>query len=515
MANPILCGRDKTQKGTYVLADMLEKYDSKVFNPNHPLQRRSGRWPKDYKSGLIATVLKNEDIDPIKLCEQIFDDKYELWLIDGLQRLTVLQDYKNNVFSIASDQAFPLVYYKDEKTGEIVEYDIRKKSYSQLPKELQKKFNGYNIEVVKHLDCTNKEIAYHMVRYNNNCSMNVNEKNFTYMLNMAESIKNLSKNNRFFKDCGDYKEPERRKGVVERVIMESMMLLFHFDCWSKGKKMNLYLDENASDAEIGIFESEINRLSKFIDKPTTGQLFNSKNSFIWFGAFHKFTEYGLEDAKFAEFLTAFQSNLHTKTFAEYEGESFDTYDNGKGTKDKKVVAAKLDMLEKLMKEYYGLSDQSSEEANLEVENAEENITVRIGQEKTPIEEVSKVEENSEVVTVEETLVPTADEIENQKTLDFAQAEVDPAIEMEDIEMYKAFLDDYVKIDSTVNSVGSTVLVSLLAYAFKIDKDNEFSEWLEKVGKKERSYSPNDRINFIYLKREFDTYLDGLNGKTAA
>ena len=193
MANPILCGRDKTQKGTYVLADMLEKYDSKVFNPNHPLQRRSGRWPKDYKSGLIATVLKNEDIDPIKLCEQIFDDKYELWLIDGLQRLTVLQDYKNNVFSIDSDQAFPLVYYKDEKTGEIVEYDIRKKSYSQLPKELQKKFNGYNIEVVKHLDCTNKEIAYHMVRYNNNCSMNVNEKNFTYMLNMAESIKNLSK----------------------------------------------------------------------------------------------------------------------------------------------------------------------------------------------------------------------------------------------------------------------------------------------------------------------------------
>lgn len=510
MANPILCGRDKTQKGTYVLADMLEKYDSKVFNPNHPLQRRSGRWPKDYKSGLIATVLKNEDIDPIKLCEQIFDDKYELWLIDGLQRLTVLQDYKNNVFSIDSDQAFPLVYYKDEKTGEIVEYDIRKKSYSQLPKELQKKFNGYNIEVVKHLDCTNKEIAYHMVRYNNNCSMNVNEKNFTYMLNMAESIKNLSKNNRFFKDCGDYKEPERRKGVIERVIMESMMLLFHFDCWSKGKKMNLYLDENASDAEIGIFESEINRLSKFIDKPTTGQLFNSKNSFIWFGAFHKFTEFGLEDNKFAEFLTVFQDNLHTKTFVEYEGKSFDTYDDGKGTKDKKVVAAKLDMLGKLMKEYFGLVDQKQKE-----EQPVENITVKINQTETPGEEVSKVEENSEVETVEETQVPTADEIENQKALDFAQLAVDPGIEMEDIEMYKAFLDDYVKVDSTVNSVGGTVLVSLLAYAFKIDKDNEFSEWLNKVGKRERSYSPNDRINFIYLKREFDTYLDGLNGNTAA
>ena len=509
MANPILCGRDKTQKSAYMLWDMLEKLDGGVFNPNHPLQRRSGRWPKEYKSGLVATVLKNEDIDPIKLCEQIFDDKYEMWLIDGLQRLTVLQSYKDDEFPISNDQNFPMVYYKDETTGEIVEFDIRKKRYSQLPKELKKLFDGYNMPVVKHLDCTNKEIAYHMVRYNNNCSMNVNEKNFTYMLNMAESIKKLSMDNRFFKDCGVYTASETTKGVLERVIMESMMLLFHFDCWSKGKKMNLYLDENASDAEIGIFEDELNRLAKIIHHDTTGQLFNSKNSFVWFGAFHKFTEFGLEDNKFAEFLTAFQDNLHTKAFAEYEGKSFDTYDDGKGTKDKKVVAAKLDMLEKLMKEYFGLVDQNQEVEDQKVEEPVENITVKIGQTETPVEEVSKVE------TVEETQVPTADEIENQKALDFAQLEVDPAIEMEDIEMYKAFLDDYVKVDSTVNSVGSTVLVSLLAYAFKIDKDNEFSEWLDKVGKKERSYSPNDRINFIYLKREFDTYLDGLNGKTAA
>ena len=148
----ILCGRDKTQKKTYMLKDILEKFEAGTFDKNHPLQRRSGRWPKDYKSGLITTVLRNEDFDPIKLCEQIFDDSFKLWLIDGLQRLTVLQSYKNDEFAINPDQNFSIVYYQDEKTLKTVEYDLRKKRYSQLPIELQKVFDGYNVDIVKHLD---------------------------------------------------------------------------------------------------------------------------------------------------------------------------------------------------------------------------------------------------------------------------------------------------------------------------------------------------------------------------
>ena len=508
VVNPILYGGNKTYRASFMLYDMLEKLACGVFNPNHPLQRRAGRWSKEYKSGLVTTVLKNEDIDSIKMCEQIFDDGYEIWLIDGLQRLTALQSYKNDEFAITKEQSFPIVYYKDEKTGEFMECDVRQKKYSQLPKELQKQYDGYAINVVKHLDCTNKEISYHMVRYNNNCSMNVNEKNFTYMLNMADSIKRLSTENRFFKDCGVYTASETTKGVLERVIMESMMLLFHFDCWSKGKKMNLYLDQNASDAEIGIFEDELNRLTKVIDYDTTGQLFNSKNSFIWFGAFHKFTEFKLDDEKFAEFLTEFQDTLHSKEFDEYEGRSFDTYEDGKGTKDKKVVAVKLDMLEKLMREYFDLPEETIK--NDDIVNAENDICDDDNDETESV--ILETENNGSVI---ENHARTAEEIENQKTLDFVQTEVDASVEMEDVEMYNNCLDDYVKVDSSINSVGKTVLVALLAYAFKMEKDNEFSDWIDKIGNDNRTYSPNDRINYTYLKREFDKYLDVLNEITAA
>ena len=508
----ILCGRDKTQKKTYMLKDILEKFEAGTFDKNHPLQRRSGRWPKDYKSGLITTVLRNEDFDPIKLCEQIFDDSFKLWLIDGLQRLTVLQSYKNDEFAINPDQNFSIVYYQDEKTLKTVEYDLRKKRYSQLPIELQKVFDGYNVDIVKHLDCTNKEIAYHMIRYNNNTAMNVNEKNFTYMLNMAEAIKNLSKKNRFFADCGDYKEPEKTKGVLERVVMESMMLLFHFDCWSKGKKMNIYLDENASDAEIGAFEGELNRLTQIIDKETTGKLFNSKNSFIWFGAFHKFVEYGLDDNRFADFLVEFQDHLHSQPFAEYDGENFDTYDANKGTKDKKVVSIKLDMIEKLMKRFLGLeTPEETIEVKEEPVAKSENIQPEVENNKSEeIQEPSIEAIEEETVEEQYTDSETDHQQETEKLLEFIQKEADPEAEIDDIELYDDIAYNDISVDSGINNAGRTVVDALLAYSFKIERDKEFLTWANQICKAGRTYSQSDKINFVYLKREFDTYVDGLS-----
>lgn len=351
-----------------------------------------------------------------------------------------------------------------------------------------------------------------MIRYNNNTAMNVNEKNFTYMLNMAEAIKNLSKKNRFFADCGDYKETEKTKGVLERVIMESMMLLFHFDCWSKGKKMNIYLDENASDIEISIFEDELNRLTQIIDKETTGKLFNSKNSFIWFGAFHKFVEYGLDDNKFADFLVEFQNHLHSQPFAEYDGENFDTYDANKGTKDKKVVSIKLDMIEKLMKRYFGL-EVSEETIELKEENdavKSENIQPEVENNKT--EEIQKpdAEAIEEVEVEEQSAEPkTSDQEESEKILEFIKKEADPEAEIDDIELYDDIAYNEITVDSGVNNAGRTVIDTLLAYSFKIERDKEFLTWANKVCKSGRTYSQSDKINYAYLKREFDAYVDEL------
>lgn len=45
------------------------------------------------KSGLVSTIIKQEDVDPIRICEQFLEDTSSsnyttpvLWLIDGLPK---------------------------------------------------------------------------------------------------------------------------------------------------------------------------------------------------------------------------------------------------------------------------------------------------------------------------------------------------------------------------------------------------------------------------------------------
>lgn len=513
----IIGGISKTQTIRYSLDAVVKMFSGGDYKKDYVLQREPGCLKEQDQGALINSMILHEDVDPIKLCE---DERGRLWLIDGLQRLSSAEDYINNIYPISPNQQKSLMGYYETVDGkeELVEFDVKGKYFKELPPKIQRELLEYGVNIVINLNCDEGDMAYHIDRYNHTAQMNTNQKNFLCMIHVAKYIKYLVNNHRFFLDAGNYTESERIKGVLPRVVMEAMMLNFHFDKWAKGKKMNERLDEIASGVEFNIFEDELDRLTPIINKKTTGQLFNSKNSFIWFGAFHKFTELGLEDKRFADFLAAFQDNLHSKPFDEYDGESFDTYDSGKGTKDRKVVAAKLDMLEKLMKKYFNMVEDQPVKEEVATETVE-NIT----DEQEVVEVTNANVEETEVAApeeiVENTIVEpharTAEEIENDHILAFAQAEVDPSIEMEDVVMYKDFFDDYVRDDSHVKTVGNAVLVAMLAYAFQIERDDDLSDWLDIIGKRDDRYSQNDHTNFTYFKRDFDKYLAGLDGKNAA
>ena len=456
-----MLGRDKTKKDTYMVKTLLNMFKRKQIDKNHPLQRKPDQWTDEAQSGLVGSVIKGEDIDSIKICEQIISStEFILWLIDGLQRLTVLESYRNNAFKIGKSLEMPYVYYqKENEDGEMetIKYDLRGRYFEDLPEELQDAFDSYAIDVVKHLDCSDEEVAYHIGRYNRQTSMNTNQKNILPMYKVAGFIKKISDNNVFFEECGSYTEIEIRKGVVDRVVSESIMTMFHLDNWTKGKTMSKFLNENATQKEFEIFESELDRLSKIIDKKTTGKLFNSKNSFIWFAAFHKFTRYGVDDFKFKDFLIAFQNDLHSKTFEEYDNDSFDTYENNKSTKDKKVVLAKLDMLDKLMKEY------------LHIEESEN------------------------------------DEFEESSVLDFVKDNVNPDTTEEDIEEYEEFYEDDLKIEvdnssKLLEESNTKSMLALVAYVMNSNiKLNTFKKWLVDFFDQNNTYKINQTENYIYMR----------------
>lgn len=459
-----MIGRDKTKKDTYMVKTLLNMFKRKQIDKNHPLQRKPDQWTDEAKSGLAATIIKGEDVDSIKICEQIISDtKFILWLIDGLQRLTVLEEYRNNAFKIGKALEMPFVYFqREDEDGNVktVKYDLRGRFFEDLPEELQDAFDSYAIDVVKHLDCSDEEVAYHIGRYNRQTSMNTNQKNILPMYKVAGFIKKISEGNEFFEEYGNYTEVENRKGAIDRVVTESIMTMFHLDNWAKGKTMSKFLNENATQKEFEIFESELNRLCKIIDKKTTGKLFNSKNSFIWFAAFHKFTRYGVDDLKFKDFLIAFQNGLHSKTFEEYDNESFDTYEDNRSTKDKKVVLAKLDMLDKLMREYLHIED-----VVLKDNNKNEELTV----------------------------------------LDFVRENVDVDTTEEDIDDYMQFYEDDLKIevdnssrlldDKNINS-----MLALIAYVMSSNiKINVFKEWLVKFFNENNTYDTDQKSNYIFMR----------------
>ena len=456
-----MLGRDKTKKDTYMVKTLLNMFKRKQLNKNHPLQRKADQWTDEAKSGLVATVIKGEDVDSIKICEQILSStEFILWLIDGLQRLTVLESYRNNAFKIGKSLEMPYVYYQKENDDgemETIKYDLRGRYFEDLPEELQDAFDSYAIGFVKHLDCTDEEVAYHIGRYNRQTSMNTNQKNILPMYKVAGFIKKISDNNVFFEECGSYTEIEIRKGVVDRVVSESIMTMFHLDNWTKGKTMSKFLNENATQKEFEIFESELDRLSKIIDKKTTGKLFNSKNSFIWFAAFHKFTRYGVDDSKFKDFLIAFQNDLHSKTFEEYDNDSFDTYENNKSTKDKKVVLAKLDILDKLMREYLH------------------------------IEEIENVTPESFVAEM----------------VDMPEEKV-----KEEMDLYEDSLKDLenntIRDGSKLLEVTNRLsLLAMVAYSYKNDVD--LDDWLEDYAANNNTYYMDQRKNYSHMVNDFRQY----------
>lgn len=335
----------------------------------HPLQRKPDQWNKNDKDGLIVTVLKDEDIDPIKVCEQLTDHGVTLWVIDGLQRLTVLNSYRNGAFKLGKKIEFPiLLYQKVKKDGkesiirdkhnnyiyEMMEFDLRGKGYGDLPEELKEKFDNYKIDVVKHLDCSDEEIGYHIRRYNRQRPMNISQNTVTYMDNIAREIKEISLNNQFFREYDIYTEREKNNGTIEKIVIESVMCMYHLDHWQKqSRKIGAYLNKFSSKGEFDHLDHNLQRLGKIYEKHFH-PIFTSKDSFIWFTLFERFTALRFKDTEFARFLTAFQDGLCSR---KVDGERFYEIDKKMSAKDKAVIMKKLHLLETLLYEFLHINKE--------------------------------------------------------------------------------------------------------------------------------------------------------------
>ena len=355
----------KIRKQTYSLEQYLKQLKNENIRTDQDCQRRSEQWKPNMVSELIATVLTENYIPPIILGEEVTNGITRQWLIDGLQRSTSLSLFRyGNTRIVKSLDEFMIPYQRkildengnpqrDENSEiiwESVEFDIRNKTYNQLPEELKDRFCEYQIETVIHQDCEPTEISKLVRKFNNHVAMNAAQKAFTYADAFAREIREITEN-RFFLDLYTCSRNDRKNGTLERVVGDTVLLCSYPEQYRKDTKTGFkWMNDNAAICDFTSLNDLLTRLTASVEKTKDIRaLFNSKHAHIFVAAFKAFTESGHKDQEYGKFLEWFV-NGGSKT--EIDGKMWDVLDMNLSTRDSSVVHGKLDYLVALFGKYF-------------------------------------------------------------------------------------------------------------------------------------------------------------------
>lgn len=447
----------RPRRQVYTMQQYLDNVKEGYISNNVSTQRNP-KW-KPIVDGLAVTISNDEYIPPIILAE---DETGRKVIVDGGSRTTAFVMLEKGNYKIKSSVEDPIVEYKvmekDENgktTWKDAEFDIRNKTFEQFPKELKKQFYEYQVETVIH-ECTMEEAEKYLRRYNEHTVMNANEKLFLQLPKFAEKIREII-DKPFFVNCinpESITENQKEKGILERIVSESVMCMFHFDKWNKnGKKLAKYLNSNSSLEEFKVMAENLDRMEKVITEETK-LLFNNKDTFVWLTLFETFKKLGMEDEKFGDFLNAFVSGLRDKPV---DDKLFDKADEHGSTKDKKVIETKLHILETLMLEFLHINKEDTEE----------------------IDYIEFVKENVEDIIDDD--------------IDMIQISANDISEV---------LDEQSWMLSEQNYPSYFAIVGL---AFRLEREEELKEWLL-VYVKDNQFIRNQKESFLHMKRLFEEYL---------
>lgn len=356
----------RIRRQTYSLDQYLKLMKNETIRSDQECQRLSGAWTPGMISELIITILTDDYMPAIIVGEETMGGVSKMWLIDGLQRSSSLMFFRYGNIRISKNLDDHVIVYqrktmdengnpkrdrKNEIIWESVEFDVSNKTYSQLPEELQDRFNEYQIEVAIHQNCDTTEISRYVKKYNNHVPMNSNQKAFTYLDTFAREARQITEN-RFFLDIYSCTKKGRINGTLERMVCDMVLLCNYPDEYRKTTKQNFkWLNENATIYNFECLNRLLTRLTESLEiTAKTKALFDVKHTHIFVAVFESFTELGRNDRDFNDFLNWFVNGgnktvINGKTWS-------DLNDTSRSTRDTNVVHGKLDYLKTLIKQYF-------------------------------------------------------------------------------------------------------------------------------------------------------------------
>lgn len=457
---------EKSKVEKLSIASIIKKINNRTLRYDHPLQRESDQWSIKMKSNLISDVLQINPIPALVFAEQVINGISITWNLDGKQRSTNVKEFVEDKFKISKSVRRNMIKYQAiirDENGEIVpdengfpqaewrEFDIVNKKFSQLPEELKERIMDYCFDITLYMNCSDEDIAYHIERHNDGKAMASSQKSIIKIgEDYARMIKGIAAMP-FFKENG-FNYTQSKNGTIDRVCIESVMATEFLDKWKTSPEdIANFLKKNATEEHFDNLEDTVDRLEKVITDDI-GEMFDKKDTFIYFSVFARFKKTGLDDGKFIEFMTEYAQSLHNK-FEEIENVSI----NGKkrSTKDKAVVIEKIEYMEKMMNEFLHIDE-------------------------TDLEEVD--------------------------TLEFVRENVKSDATEEDVNFYSDMLDDYtLEVDNDTKLLDEhnrPSLVALVGYACENECDDKLTEFIKQWFAVNSVYILNQKNNYETMLRSF-------------
>lgn len=486
---------DSYRMDKYNLLSLLNKKSEGEIDCNYISQRAPFQWDAIQINKFYTRILNNQPIPEIIICETREDGDKVAYLIDGLQRLSYAEWFRENRIKIGLKGAeFSVIKYRNYLTAEngkkivddkgrakyeIETFDVAGKYYRDLPEFLQRRFDDFNVNVTTFFNCTEEMIDYHIRNYNNHCGMTKSQYGITSVNNFtSKNIKLISEEHDFFKNIIKCTPKNRIKGVLEEVAARSIMTLNFLTFWKKDVMDALaVVNDKATDEHYKNFRYLLDRLYAAGCEPVK-DMFTTTNAHIWFAVFNRFIGLGAADSEFVKFMEKLQNAMdayHNEGTSDFI--DLDTYEifTKRNTKDKAIVQEKINTVYTLLLKFLQISEEG-----------------------TP------VKENSTSDTTDSGLELTASVLEFVKHNVYENADPDA------VELYKTSLNDYMaKLDEDAKqAVDKNIqsFVALVAYAYDKEEDESVSDWLVDFTNRRNKYNENQKLNYLFMKQDFEHYL---------
>lgn len=374
-------------KTGYSIKQLLDELQGDILLTDHVLQRNAGQWKPKEKSLLIDSILRGVAIKPITVHLETADNDSRKWLLDGKQRLSVIQEFVGTkeksgfalsrsidpilakmpkmvqetdangepLFEKNGRKKAPVMKQERDENGrllyEMQEVKLAGKTFDKLPKALQDIFMNYKLmPVVELTNCTEEEVQRQIIRENISAKMNASQ------IGTVLSGEEIARFLKFYQYHALYlrqkqiRDSDRNKGLIERFVGESFVLMYEPDMWCGYEAMAKKFNSIMSKERIEEYQSLIDRLATVFNRvqETDARLYDTwlepKNIYIIIKNFKAFVDLDVyPDAEYGKFLIKWFTEI--KDHTEYP--DFDVT----STKGKRSVLARCEIMEEEMVRY--------------------------------------------------------------------------------------------------------------------------------------------------------------------